>query len=857
MKAFLSYSSKDDFFISEVAKQLGVTQYELDRKTFELTLNVAAIMKALARSAIYVLFLSKHSITSSFVAEEQRSALEARGRGTLKKILIFAIDDTSYSALPAWLRDVNVATHISSPKVCARKIQSALIEITAAQYGKESIYLGREDDERVLRRALAMPPAKCPTAIHIVGHHGVGRRTLLRKVFSNVFPRQHEMVEVSLSRYEGLEDLYRQLYDLHIVSSMKETIRAFEEFGALNEAEQQRAAAELIKDVSEEDEFVLIIDDGGIYTDGGDYHEYMRGLVAALSETSRPIVGFIQTRMMPASVRANYPLSHHQFVRQLDNESTKELLSFKLKLKGVPFTEAQIERSVEYLDGHPYNVEFFAVLAESYGIESILLDPADLLEWKARRAEDFISKLTLTDIEVDILAALVEYPYLAVDLLLGLNNADALSIARALRSLEDYCCVERRQSYYQISAAIREAVRRNRKFAKTDEWRRALAVNICEWVKEYKTEDHIRVSVIESATLAAVRIGEKGSILSALILPSHLLRCAREMYDAEKRPLCIELCERALQMKDRLTKDGQIEALRLLGLSYARLGQTAEVSSVVERLRSYTSRTAKRVALFVEGFRERLAGRLDEAEDKFLGAWALSKTNLSINRELASLYCKQRRYVDAEEYARAAYSGAPTNPYILDIMAESLLGKLHDGLPIDLQELNNLLGQLKVYGDAPGSSFYLIREAHRLLKDRHYVEARQSIDRAIERTPALLSPYFMRIDICLAQGDVRSAERDLDKVNKLLIDAGGFSEGDEVRVSELTIKIAIEKKQFRSARKEIETNAFLPEAVRRRLAIELGKSIAFAPDSADEEMKRWAKEPFDGRRGAVGRRRSD
>jgi hypothetical protein len=129
MKAFLSHSSKDKVFVSQVVKQLGILQCEYDEYTFDFTLNTAAIRSALKRCGLFVLFLSSNSVNSSFVDEELRTALEGRAKGLIKQILIFSIDLTSYKALPEWLREINVVQHMSNPKACGRKIQAALIAL--------------------------------------------------------------------------------------------------------------------------------------------------------------------------------------------------------------------------------------------------------------------------------------------------------------------------------------------------------------------------------------------------------------------------------------------------------------------------------------------------------------------------------------------------------------------------------------------------------------------------------------------------------------------------------------------------------------------------------------------------------
>ncbi|MGE3993932.1 tetratricopeptide repeat protein, partial [Pseudorhodoplanes sp.] len=285
-----------------------------------------------------------------------------------------------------------------------------------------------------------------------------------------------------------------------------------------------------------------------------------------------------------------------------------------------------------------------------------------------------------------------------------------------------------------------------------------------------------------------------------------------------------------------------VEALRLWALSAIRIGDQAAADRLIGILQSYNTPLSKRVSLFLEGFRYRLLGRLDEAEDKLTAAWKMNRNNPSINRELASLYCKQKRYAEAEVFARASYVVAPTNPYLLDIMAETLLGKLSQGLPVDLGELNRIFAALKRYGDAPGSSFYLIREAQRLVRERNLLEARRVIDKAIERTPALLSAHFIKSEICLEQNDVRGAERCASELNRLLTDLGGFSEGDEARLAELQVRIEINKSQFRMAKAAIERKAFLTDAMQRRLLSLLAKSISFDPSKADKDLQDWARQ---------------
>jgi tetratricopeptide (TPR) repeat protein len=842
MKAFLSHSSKDKAFVRQVADGLGRVQIEYDEYTFEFILNAAALQRALDRSGVFVLFLSENSVTSSFVQEEVRSALERRARGELRKILIFSIDGTSYRALPRWLQEINIVQRMSSAKACARKILATLIGLESQAGTQKDAYLGREEDERLLRRALAAPPSTAPTSLHAVGHFGIGRKTFLRETLWKLYPSDFEyIVEVPLQPFEGAEELYRRLYGLHVVASKEEMLRDFTAFGEMNDAAQVQKLTDLIVEFAQNREFVVIDDQGGAYTHAGGYQPYLEALTKSLASFPKPMLGFVQSRMMPLAARERQPQSYHHFLRPLSDESIKELLSFSLKQAGVDFNQEHLNQVAELLDGHPFNVKFATKAIHSYGMSSFLADPRDLVEWKLRRAEDFLRVIKFDEIECKLIAALTEYRFLPLEMFTTILQVDAIAVALSLRRLEDYCLVERRGEYFQISAPVRDALRRDKRFEVTDDWKNKLTNTIVEALQDYQNEDSIPVNLVESGAAASIRSGKADPFASAFVLPSHLLMIARAFYDKRQFKSCVEFCERAYGFSARMTPEARTETLRLWGLSLARAHDEAGLLRVIGLLRDIHIRVAQSTVLFLEGFALRLKYDLDGAEQKFLDCWKLGRENQSVNRELASLYCKQRRFDEAESYARSAYRVAPTNPFIIDILAESLLGRAAVGLRVDIKEIDRVLRELKVYGDVPGSSFYLIRLAQALARQKQFPQALKHIDRAIERTPALLPPYFIRAEICLSMSDVPGAERDLKQINEILERAGGFHEGEEAQVHELEARILIEKEQFRPAMNRVDNSAFLSKPVKRRLLTNLARTIGFVGTKADPQMQRWAK----------------
>jgi tetratricopeptide (TPR) repeat protein len=617
-------------------------------------------------------------------------------------------------------------------------------------------------------------------------------------------------------------------------------LRDFDDFSTQSPREQAARVADIIQTLLDQGEFLLIIDDGGVYTEDGDYQPHIRELLQNVNGRGLPAIGFIQTRMMPTRFKETDPRSLHVYIPTLSDESARQLLGLVLKQLDVDYTDDQIEAASELIDGHPFNVRFAAVFAHDYGLEMLLADPSDLIEWKRKRAEYFLQNMTFSGIEADILAALGEYRYLATEMILSIPQAPMKDVASALRRLQEFSCVERREGYCHIAPPLRDAIRRDQRFGRSDAWKQNIGKVICDAISEYRNDDEVSVAILDGGALAAARGHKAPAFLSSLILPSHLLRIAREYYDAGKRGLCIEFCERAWAAKNRLPVEAQLEVLRLWGLSTVRIGNEEGFRKVLTLFRDYTGRTAERLLLFLEGFYLRVHNKLDEAEEKFLAAWRLSRDNQSVNRELANLLAKERRYDEAERFARGVYEQAPTNPFILDVMAEVLLGKFEQGLHVDQQEIKRVMRELERYGDAPGSSFYLVRKAQSELTDRKYEAALATIERAVERTPGLVNAYFIRAEAKIALSDPIGAEQDISEIQRLLTAAGGFSEGDEARLHELQIRILIEKRLLRQAKDQVDRSAWLPRKVSVRLLTQIARAISFDPSGVDETMQKWA-----------------
>ena len=843
MKAFLSHSSKDKAFVTQVAEALGPAQCEFDQYTFDYTLTTQAIRRALSRSDLFVFFLSEDSLRSPFVQEELRLASEFRGQGRIAKILIFSLDDTSYAALPEWLRSTNVAIKLKSPLTVARKLQATLVQLDVEKENVIDIYIPRDREEALLRQALSKPPGEAPVALHAVGYLGLGRRTLLRKVLNGLFPRYiHTFVPITLNKFEGINEFYRRVYEYFVPSSIEEQLKDFTSFAEANTEGQLDRLEDLFFDIISGEEFIIVDDQGGVYTDEGDYQPFFNSLLTRLKGASRPVIGFAQTRMMPLRYREAHSFSYHLPLNPLEDEKISELASFKLRDAAIDFSAQQLADLCSLLDGNPVNVQLAVNVIKAYGLEAFLADPSLLIEWKRRRGEDFLSKITFSSIESDIIAALIDYRYMNLELIMRVVSYDVMEVTAALRKLEEYCCIERRGALYAVPAAIHDAGGRDKRFHRNEKWRQKVALEIVNSMADYQVDERAPIGLIEAAATASIVSGKSQTLVSRFILPSYYITLARRAYDDDAYGQTIKFCRMAWDSPTAITVEGKVEVLRLWGLAGVRLGDEKALQFVLEQLEQFKSKkVARQHWFFLRGFHFRFGRNFDLAENEFLSAHKLAPNNFSINRELASLYRHQGEFVEAESYARAAYAVAPTNPYILDVLLECLLGKSYQGMEVDQSEIVRLFKDLEKYGDIPGSSFFQLRVAQDLYRNRNYRSAMSAANKAVDRTPGFLPCYFLRCEIYLAMKNTQGARDDLITINKLLSKRGGFSRDEERKREELVIKVEIEERQFKKARESIEKSAFISHRANQRLLRFLAGAINRQPQFADAGSREWAR----------------
>ncbi len=831
MKAFLSHSSRDKSLVSKVFEDLGAASAIYDVESFEDGKRSAEeIFRSLTNSDLFVLFVSGNSLASDWVQHELRVAYDRYASGRIKEFLAFVIDDTNVRQLPEWLQAFHVRKTRKS-RLISRRIRSVLIELSTVFRPQPEVFVGRSDQLAELKIVLSAPPAEGPSIIGVCGWPGIGRRTLARKLLAEVYPYlPHLHPEVIVSSDTTIDDFYRNLLDASSGLALEEWKRENARFLQMSHRDKVSTVVSNLRGVYDEKEVLFLLDDGGLIRDDGEYVEWFADVLSHIGSGVRPLMVLIQRRMLPHRLKHRYRSVHLVKLPSFSEDEIRTLLGLFLRGAEIDYTSDQLKELSEYMGGHPLNARYAFEFAKQYGLRNLLSDKTDLVQFSIERASDILLKVPLMGAQEKVSLLLSDYRILDLDTVVDLVAETEESIAVALRALQDNAIVERIGKYYRIAPYVREALSRHFRDYSDKAWREEVARRMAEAAENYEDIDEVPLPVIDAAIIANFNVRPDrppAAWVAELVLPSHLLRVARNAYDDGQHELSAQFCEQALQRSSIMTIDAQVETLRLLAISLARLARENQFWAAVNKLQKFNTRAARRNYHFLCGFWYRRIGKLDIAEEKYLEAYALDARNFHVLRELATCLSYQGRFSQAEAYARSAYMVAPTNPYIVDCLCDIIIGQSQN--PSELQhneEFQHLMEDLKRYGSLEGRSFYENRFANYLFRLGRCDEALKYAEEGVLKTPWLFGAYLTRARIRLGCGQIDSVPGDIEDLRRLSEDTRtGEGKASRFLIDNIEIRYKAIIGDYFGAFKLLERYREIPNFVKKQVALEVANMV--------------------------------
>ncbi len=657
-KAYLAYSSDDDkSFVEAVAQYLGRINVVFDKMYFKPGDAIeSAIIQGIDKSKLFVFFASKSSLTRYWPTFE----VDAAKTRNLRALTIVTDTSVTIADLPEWMRNWVVVSPAPSPIQTARMIKMRLI--VDSDLEKQLPFVGREGDLQWFSTKLIMPPEQpSPRIIVISGLDGIGRRTFARRALRDYLSLDIGPV-IILEETDSIDKLQWQLIEETCDSgSRAEVSKLMAEFQGMSLSQQAEDVAKRISAIGKKNYAPVIIDKGVLLDDYGRYSDQVTAILEALLKYKDTYLVLIHRRRpeAPADEEIKQGLAFYR-LNPLKLEHTELLLQQRLRISGVKATSPQIRDLAIYMEGYPPSVELACNYAREYGLGTLLSDKATLIDFQVRTFAPIIDRFKLQQIEWDILKTLGSESTLPLEVLALILGKTEEELVPFLKHLIDLNLATPVDINFSIAAPVKEAVHKLRGNF-TDLEYRGIGQKLL--AKYWATKNEIPSLAIVDVTIHALANSDVQKLkdFGDLILPSQLLRVAKEAYDSKDWDKAIAFAKRTLSLDTR-----RDFARVILFKGYVRKEQWTDAEKELEVIRIRGGKGY----FYDKGFFEWKRGHLPAAISAFKSALGAGDTSISVYRDLAHCLFRNAQVEEAKTTLNKAPQWIFRNSYVVDLAAQ-------------------------------------------------------------------------------------------------------------------------------------------------------------------------------------------
>ncbi len=619
LKCFLSHSSQDkDSYVRPVAARLRKEVKVFDEDTFEAGMSpMEEIAKGLDESSLFVIFLSRAALKSTWVQKELSGAKERFDQSKLDRIYPIIIehglqhDDPS---IPEWMRRSLNIQPILKPTIAARKINSRLIELSWIYHPRlkerQEIFVGRNELVRQIEERLddfSQPP---PVAIIASGLPAIGRKSLLKFAVkkANLVRESYEFEVIPLSPFDGIEDFVLKIIDLGFIPASVGDVRK-----ATSMAEKLEIAKRVCSEIAEEHERILIEDRGVLVQHNRELVDWFLELLQHLSSTGKLVFAIAsQFRPLPALNRQN-PNAFAVHVTELEQPERNGLMVRYTRFHKMEVSNEDFSFFADLLTGYPEQVLFAVDLVREQGLFEARRQSHTIQQYASDKAKVVLDAYQSAPKTLDFIYLLSRFEFISYEALFDivdhgvygplLDQLLAASVCERMGTSSDYV---------RVNEVIRDYIGRSR-FGLPTNFESAIKRHVNKFIESY-SDDGGDISDYLFSAQESLRSGN--GIPDDLLIPSVFLKTIKRLYDEDRSyGDAIALADRILSRERYLHVNtvNHIRYIKCQCLARLRDGRFfAEVRSVPEPDRS-----------FLHGFYYRLSGEYAKAEE-------------SLNRVIAS-----------------------------------------------------------------------------------------------------------------------------------------------------------------------------------------------------------------------------
>lgn len=745
IKAFLSHSSKDkDGYVRNVAKWLGKDKIIYDEFTFEEGEKpLDEILKGLDHSSLFVIFLSENALSSPWVKREIVEAKTRLDSESINKIFPIIIDDAlTYEdkRIPDWLRDNYNLKPIKRAQVASKRIHNKLRELSWSRHPqlkkRNTIFVGRNDHQESFEERIHDFDKEKPTTIMVSGFPGVGRRTFLHRALykTNVTECSNKPSSILLDRNVSIEDFILKINDLGLIDLDKKIYSLSDK----SIEEKIKIIHKVMDSAYDSKELIYLVDDGCIVNYERCISDWFSTVIESYGRQGFPIFCISSKYNVNFKNRPRSDKFYFVELNELNSNERKRLFKQLLDLYGVSLNKESFEDISLLLSGFPDQVMFAVDVIKDDPATKITDKMPLISDYNTDKASILLSKYEGQEDILDFIRLLAQFEVISSDFIFSLvSEEEYFPILERLSAEHIVELIGLDGEIIRLNDIVRDYIKRNR--IKLNE---GISKRIQKQVQSIIDSDDVferdsseYIFTLKEALKNNMDIDEK------LLIPSHYLRCMKDLYYGKGNlERIIELADIILQKKDSLEYRVLQDIRYYLCLALAKK-QDRRMLSEVQNIKGDEH-------TFLLGFYYRICGRLREALEKFESIVDAKYVSERAKREIVQVYVQLEEYDLALDYAKNNYEGHRGNQFHTQAYFNCLVNSR------DAQgqsaTLKSLIENLRAIDSEQSNEIADISEAVYLAKvEEKEVEALDKIRDCVDAWPDNHYPLLAMCDLAI------------------------------------------------------------------------------------------------------------
>jgi tetratricopeptide (TPR) repeat protein len=719
-KAFLCHSSDDKEYVDIIAKYLGRSHIVYDKNNFKTGNDFRSeIIRGLQASGIFIFFVSKKSLASSWCKYEIDKAEMLKIKGKIKKCLCIIIDrDVSYKETPSWMQDSKILIQ-PKPSLAYRDIIQLILEFD--NEFDRSIFIGRDDYKTRLKNIVSDYSEERKHIFVLSGLDGIGKK----EIYNNTLPLYHDLKSgpyYFLDENKTLEDLYIMLIQDTMTSVFDKNVylKEIELFRSASETEKISKLSNKLIEVCSDGFLPCIIDYGTLLNEDGTFKNEFLNIIKTVINSGDYYICVHERRSPKLDNIIENDYFIHLKVNPLEATDIKVILGILFKRNKIETIESKLNELVKYIDGYPPAVYFTLGYIKEYGIDVLINDKTMLSDFKAKRFAKFITELKIDETCKKLLRYLVGESFLPIEVIGSALNISLDKLSLVITKLIDLSLITHINNQYGISRPIKEAISRTFGLFKKEEYDNVAL----QLTKEYwSTDNEAPYLAIVDATINSVARSSNKNIdeYESFFRVSTLKKVAKESYYRQEWKSSIDYSIRGLKLNKN-----DIEFDILILKSFAKLEEWGKAFEQLKKIHEIGHKHYH----YLEGFVFKAQHKYREAINSFEQAIAIGDSYYPVYRDYSDCLFRIKEYSHAFNYINKVLDLDAENIFILELAIRICI-ELND-----YAKANELLQQLERC-DLENKFFYL-RKATYLAKIHDWSNALSYINRAAESK----SDYF-------------------------------------------------------------------------------------------------------------------